>query len=182
MDAAEINSVIISGDEVFKIEIVAADVDEISITTYSEGEYAQQIGLIKEIKNNTLFLKSEFLDILQGGFDKLSAHKVFSFQIKLIVPENINVSVASNIATVIAEGKYENLQIQLKQGNCEVRKFAGNALVNTFTGDIFFEIRKNMRIKASSRNGSIEIPDNMASDTSLKLTSISGNIKVMKTK
>ena len=99
--------------------------------------------MIKEISDDKLFLKSEYIEILQSGYDKLSAHKVFSLEIKLIVPENLKIEIESNIASVTAIGEFEYLQIQLKQGNCEVLNFSGNALVNTFTGNIFFQIEKN---------------------------------------
>lgn len=182
IDAEGIEVIEIAADEVFKIEVKTAETDIIEMTTEAEGEYFNNIGILSRREGNKLIFESTFNKILENGFDKLSAHKVFSIKTEFLIPKNLNVEIASNIASVMAFGDYKNLQIQLKQGNCEVMDFSGNAVVNTYSGDVFFTLKNLVNVEAISRKGTVKIVQDQKSGDVLKLTSISGNIEVRKSK
>lgn len=178
-DAENISSVFLNSDEVYEIKVSAIPGNEIKVKTHSGGEYFNDIGLDAEIKENKLILTSKFRDKLQGGFDKLSAHKVFAIKVFLEVPFHLYIDIVSNLATVYATGNYEKIVVQLKSGSCFLQDFSGNALINTFDGNIEVET-KNAIVEAYSRNGKVKIRQKFYGKNKLKLSSIDGDIIVKK--
>lgn len=176
-DAKNIEQLYIDTDEVFKINIVTSDTKQIILTSHAEGEYFNDISLEMEILQDRMVLTSKFREILQSGYDKLSAHKVFSMEITLEIPENLQVFVKSNIASVTGNGTFKNLQIELKSGFCRLEYFEGNAVINTYSGSIWIAAR-NANITAFSRNGTVKLPPLASGKYQVHLTSINGNISV----
>ncbi len=179
IDASNIQSIRIDSDEVFLVTVKTAAVSQISIKTHSEGEYFDNILLRSKVEGGELVLSSEYPEMLTGGYDKLSAHKVFSLEIELEIPKGLELSVTSNIASLIAEGNFKAVYANLKQGYCHLLDFSGAAEINTYKGDILVGTKKGI-IEASSRHGNVQVPDFLPGRAPLKLTSIDGNIKVVK--
>ncbi|HET7360803.1 MAG TPA: DUF4097 family beta strand repeat-containing protein [Salinimicrobium sp.] len=179
MDIGKITSIFISTDEVFNINIETKPVQTITIISRSGGEYYNDIGLETEIKRDKLIITSRFPEKLQGGYDKLSAHKVFSMSVDLEIPKGMKVEIISNLASVYGSGAYKNLVVQLKSGACYLTNFTGNAIVNTYSGNIEVET-KNARITAHSRHGEVRISEFAVEKYQMNLTSIDGDIIVQK--
>ena len=180
-NASGIESIDILTNEVFKITITATNTDRIRLITHSEGEYFNQILVQTKVDNGNLSLKTSYPQELTGGFDKLSAHKVFSLELELEIPENLEISVDSNIASLITTGSFNQLTANLKDGFCDLRDFAGNATINTYDGNIWVETGSGL-VDAESRNGKVELPKYLRGRNPIKLKSIDGNILVLKTK
>ncbi|MDT0675247.1 DUF4097 family beta strand repeat-containing protein [Autumnicola musiva] len=181
IDASNLDIIEINFDEVYKINIKASETAEIQITTHSEGEYYNNIHLKTEVSGRKLIISSEYPEAFTGGFDKLSAHKVFSLEVNMMIPANRQVYLDSNIASVTAEGDYEDFQVNLEQGYCRLLDFNGNATINTYEGDI--AVRTNFaKIRAESRSGTLNVEDLANGTNLLNLTSINGDISVLKTK
>lgn len=179
LDAHGIKSLYIETDEVFKIHIETTNnSDQVSIFTHSEGEYFNDIALNTEVKENAIYLTTQFREILQSGYDKLSAHKVFSLEVTLEIPENLQIFIKSNIASVEANGIYDFLQIQLNSGYCKLSDFEGNAIINTFKGAINIQTT-DATVTAVSRNGEVMLPAGFSGKHKIKATSINGNISVV---
>lgn len=176
-DAQKLEQLYIYTDEVFKINLLTSDTDQIILTSHTDGEYFNEISLETEMLQNKMILTSKFRKILQGGYDKLSAHKVFSMEITLEIPENIQVFVRSNIASVTGKGTFKNLQIELKSGYCRLEYLEGNAVINTYNGSIWVAAH-NSKITANSRNGRVNMPAPAHGKYQVNLTSINGNISV----
>ena len=177
IDAEGINTIIISSDEVFRLNITAAPVDKITIKTKADGEYFNNISLDTEVQGNTLFLTSRYREILQSGFDKLSAHKVFAMEVFLQIPEDLNVEITSNLAAVFGKGDFKSLFVQLKSGFCTLEDFTGNAVINTYDGNVDVET-EDAAIEANSRHGRINVPVNSFGTHSIQITTINGDIRV----
>ncbi len=178
-DAKNIQELFVSTDEVYEIIIKTSKTDKITLSSHAEGEYYNDISLNVEVQKDRMLLTSAFNKALQGGFDKLSAHKVFSLGLTLEIPEGIDVIIESNIASVIASGTFKNLQIQLQSGYCKLEPFLGNAVINTYKGGIQVST-SNANINAKSRNGKVDIPKDLSGNHEIKLTSIDGDISVVK--
>lgn len=176
-DAQNIEKLYIFTDEVFKINLKTSKTDKIILTSHSEGEYFNDIFLNMELLQDRMILTTQFREILQSGYDKLSAHKVFSLEITLEIPEDLEVFIKSNIASVSGSGTYKNLEIELKSGSCELKNFQGNALVNIYNGSIDVQTQ-NAEITAISRNGNVVVPLEMTGKKKIRLTTINGNIRV----
>lgn len=181
IDAEKLKVLNIETDEVFRIRITAAPVEKINIKTRSEGEYYDNILIETSVKGERLNISTKYPERLTGGFDKLSAHKVFSLEIELEIPEGLEVVVSSNIASLIATGNYESVYAGLKQGYCNLLDFSGKANINTYGGDILVETKTGI-IEANSRHGVVTVPDFLPGRNPIKLTSIDGDITVRKTK
>lgn len=179
INAENIERININSDEVYLINIVASDKDQIMISTHSEGEYYNEIALETSINNKGLIINTSYPRKLTSGYDKLSAHKVFSLEIQLHIPEGMEVNVKSNIANLQGKGNFRSLFAELKQGYCKLIDFSGTAVINTFTGNIFVETKAGI-LQAKSRNGKVEIPDFIPAGNPITLTSIDGDIKVRK--
>lgn len=179
--SAGIKSIIIDTDEVFHIKISTTETNLIKIKTHSEGEYYNQIAINYERVGDRLKLNSSYAENLTGGYDKLSAHKIFSMEIELEIPENLEVSVYSNIASVIGKGTFKSFSANLQQGACRLERFEGNAIINTYNGDISVTTI-GASLDASTRNGTLNVLGDFNGRKTIKLRSLNGNISVLKTK
>jgi hypothetical protein len=181
IDAENLEKVVISADEVFKIDISTHSGKDLVLTTRTEGEYFKDISLKSEFKEKTLLLKSIFRENLRNGNDKLSAHKVFSMELELKVPLDMVVEIDSNLASVSLSGKFSRVFAQLRNGSCFLTDFGGNAIINTIEGNISGTVR-NISVEASSRNGEIALPKVSKGNHKMVVTSINGDIKISETK
>jgi len=179
INAENIESIRINTDEVYLLKITSTESSKIIIETHSEGEYFNEIQLQTQIKGAELEISTKYPERLVNGFDKLSAHKVFSLEIELKVPEGLEIFITSNIASLEAYGDFESIYADLKQGYCKLKEFEGGAVINTYSGNILVETSSGL-IEASSRNGTVQIPDYLPGRNPLRLTSIDGDIMVRK--
>ncbi len=179
IEAGEIKKIRIDTDEAYLISITTANTQQIKISTHSEGEYFNNIKLASSVEGEKLNLTTQYPQRLTGGYDKLSAHKVFSLEIELIIPKHLEVIVNSNIASLSSSGAFKSLHADLNQGYCNLIDFHGIAVVNTFTGNISVETNRG-DIQAYSRNGEVKIPDFIPGLNPIKLNSIDGDILVRK--
>ena len=165
-------------DEVFAIEIITGDFSTIRFISEAEGEYAEELQLQMKQIEETLYVNSLFEAILSSGFDKLSSHKVFAFQLKIFVPEQFQIYLKSNIAQVHLEGKLAYFEADLKNGDCRLVKHEGDANINTYRGNIAIET-KDAQVKAETRSGKLQLEDAEYKNNLLQLKSIEGNIDVI---
>ncbi len=180
-EAGDVKTIILATDEVYKIMVKTAPVETITVKTLAEGEYYNEIGLNSEVIGNVLYLNSNFQEKLQGGFDKLSAHKVFAMEVEMLIPEGLELRINSNLATVHLSGEYEKILVQLKSGSSFLKNFSGDAVINTYNGNINVST-SNALVEAESRNGEVLLPPANGGIHQISLTSINGNIKVQETK
>ena len=179
LDAENVRSIRIDTDEVFKIEVTSSKTPGIRIKTHSEGEYYNEIVLETKILKDELVVTTRYPQILSGGYDKLSAHKVFSLEIEMEVPEGLEIAVNSNIASLITHGKFVAVSANLKEGYCQLLDFEGAAVINTYNGNILVEANSGI-IDAHTRHGKLDIPEFLPRRNPLRITSIDGNILVRK--
>jgi len=179
-EASSIKEVIVQVDEVFNVEIETADSSVITLSTFSEGEYFNDIVIQTKQDLYSFQLNSQYQKILTSGFDKLSAHKVYAVKLRLVIPENLKVVVTSNIASLKATGSFKSLEAELKSGACQLLSFSGKALLNTFQGNIYVETI-SANIKASTNHGNLQIDENLKNGQLMEIKSIYGNIEVKKT-
>lgn len=181
IEAENIEKIIFSSNEVYRIRIRTVTGNVIKISSDAEGEYFNNISLDTEVRSKTLYLSSRYREILQSGYDKLSAHKVFSMEVTLEIPEGITAEINSNLASVYITGTYDSILVQLNSGSCFLKDFSGAAVVNTYDGNIVGNVTSG-NFEAASRHGEIDVPKNTFGSHKLVLTSINGNIKVSETK
>jgi len=179
IDADNIKRISIDTDEVYLLEINSTKTSQIRIKTHSEGEYYDNIMLETLVHGEELNITTQYPERLTGGFDKLSAHKVFSLAVEIEIPEGLEVSIKSNISSLEAKGNFTSVYADLKQGYCKLIEFMGTAVINTYSGNILVETSSGL-IEANSRNGEVDVPEFLPGRNPLRLTSIDGDIMVRK--
>lgn len=181
IDAKNITTVVIEGDDMFNIKLTSGPVATITLKTKSEGEYSEDIVVLSTIKQDSLVISSAYQPLYVNHNDKLSAHKVISIELELIVPEHLNIYGKSNIASAEVYGVYNTLILELSQGNCALKSFTGNAIINTIEGQI--KLNTNYaRVEAYTKTGTIIREEIASGNNEIKLNSVNGNISITNTK
>lgn len=181
IEAKNIEKIFFSSDEIYSVRIKTVEGEQIRILSDAEGEYFNNISLDHEIMNKTLYLSSRYREILQSGYDKLSAHKVFSMEVIVEMPSEMTVEIKSNLASVYVTGSYKNVLVQLNSGSCFFSNFTGDAVVNTYAGNISGSVFP-AEYEVNSRHGQVSVPKNTFGTHKMVLTSINGDIKLSETK
>lgn len=177
----EIKNVVISGSKMFNIKVVASNRKTIVVKSKTEGELSKFSQVI--IKNNeeSLSISTAQQPFLKLDNDKLSAHKVFSVDIELYLPEHLNLDIKSEIATVDISGVFKDVLLELEQGNANLFHFKSNAKIFTTTGHI--NLNTNFaNVTAHSKNGVVTREKLTSGVHTIQINTISGNINVTKTK
>lgn len=176
---ADISTININGNAVFKISVETTTSNTITIDSRIEGEHNEHVVLITETKNNTLYIATKYQPLFTDANDKLSAHKVISIELVLNIPANKSIYVSSDIAFVFVNGQYNNATIELINGDCILKDFVGEATVNTIHGDI--DVYTNYsKLDAFTKNGTLNLGNLSSGNRMLSLYSINGNITVIK--
>ncbi|WP_452220024.1 hypothetical protein [Lacinutrix salivirga] len=179
IDGSTINTIKIAGDDVFRVNVKTHTHKAIRISARSEGEHNDEVVLVANTIENTLNITVNFQPLFKNENDKLSAHKLISTELVLVIPENLEVIITSEIASVELKGKYNPLFIELKNGSCTLSDYYGNARVNTLLGDINVETNF-ATITSNTKSGDITQEKLVAGNNVIILNSINGNIKVTK--
>lgn len=179
LSANHIETISITGNQIFSISISTSKTDKINVTSTLDGEYQNDFQIEIKEENKTLRLSLEHISLTEIPDDKRNAHKVIGATLHLQIPERLSLNIYSDIGSVVLNGNFNDLLIELLQGHCNIEGKAQSATINTFDGNINVET-KNATIKASSNHGKIKL-DKFSKTTSLwKLRSINGDIRVAK--
>ncbi len=179
INAHDVNSISIDGNQIFNINVTTSKTEFIKIYSLVDGEHQDHYQVVTEQKDGILYLKLEKLSLSIIPDDKRNAHKIVAVNLSLEIPENINLSIVSDIGFVDVNGDFELLTIELIRGNCKVIGTAAKAIINTIDGHITIET-KNAKVNATSNNGNVIIDDFKTLVSSWKLQSINGDITVLK--
>ena len=174
-----ISEVIIDGEQIFNISVVTKKTETISLKSLSDGEYGNDYKVISEVKGKRLFVKLKRVAIVDTPDDKRNAHKVIAATLKIIMPEELNLSIKSDIGSVEAKGKFKQLNFNLSQGGCNIDATARLATVRTIDGNIFVKT-SNAVIETDSHHGLVDFPSDMFGFNVWRLSTNGGNITVKK--
>lgn len=179
LSATSIKTIAINGNQIFNISVSTSKTDKITVTSMLDGEYQNDFQVVIEEENHVLNLGLEHLSLFEIPDDKRNAHKVIAATLRLEIPEQLILTILSDIGSVDLKGDFKSLYVELLQGQCHVVGEAETATINTLDGDINVET-KHAKIEASSNHGSVVLDQFKSVRTYWKLTSINGNIKVAK--
>ena len=180
LDASHISNIKIDGNNLFKINITSQVTNSVDMLMKVEGEDNEQILLLSRVQNDTLYLGSSYQPLFTPPDNKSSAHKQISIELVLQIPENVNLFLKSDIASVFISGNYHNVLIELLNGHFKTKQFSGNLAVNTLLGDIDVGTN-NAIVNCSTRNGTIFQEKLIAGQNQISLNSVNGDITVTKT-
>lgn len=179
VDAQDIQSIHINSDLIFKIKISAQPTDKIILNTIIDGETSTSTLVHVNIADTRLEITTGRLPDYSPFNDKLSAHKVLSIELDLIIPQNLSVNIRSTLAEVTLAGHYKDVAIGLGRGGFigEDLRFR-ESVITTISGNISLLLSK-ATVVASSRNGTAQIDFSLKAGPSCILQSIYGDIEAL---
>ena len=174
-----IETIVINGNQIFKISVSTSKTDKIKILSTLDGEYQNEFQVVSRVNNHTLTLGLEHLSFLEIPDDKRNAHKVIAATLRMEIPEDLSLQILSDIGSVDMKGDFKSLYIELLQGGCDVEGTSKTATINTLDGDISV-VTKSAFVEANSNHGKVTIASFYNATSIWKLKSINGNITVVK--
>jgi len=174
-----ISEIIVDGDQIFDIKVIAEKSETILIKAVSDGEYGNDYQVISEVKGKQLFIALKRISVEKTADDKRNAHKVVAAALEIKLPENMRLSIKSDVGSLDAKGKFNELKINLSQGGCNIKGTARLSNIKTVDGNIFVRT-KNAIIQTDSHHGLVDFPSDMLGFNVWKLTTNGGNITVKK--
>ncbi len=180
--AEGIESFLIDGNGVHSLSVITEDVDVISVNVHLEGETSEEIVIKEHMEGSKLELGFGSWPLAKVYNDKLSAHKVVSVGVTLIIPERLFVSITSNTTAVFAQGTFNTLYVSIEDGNCVVKNFNGNANLTTNSGVILVTVaNKTTSALALSTYGSIKNDLKSTGVFTINAKSVHGDITLQQT-
>ena len=176
-DAKLITKVVVNGNEIFNTDVVETDGDFIKIESITDGEYQNDFRIVSELKANILYIALQASSIENLPDDKRNAHKVIAATLKIKMPSKKSLSIKSNVGSVNLNGNFNEINVELKQGDFIMEGVAKLAIIKTFDGNIYAKT-KNTIIETDSHHGLVSIPNGSFGFNLWKLKTIGGNIKV----
>ena len=181
-NASGFENLVLQADNVFTVTISAEKTDKISVKTHVEGEYYESVVVNTSEENKNLTLTTGYSPFFERENDKLGAHKVIAIDMLITVPETLQVEVRSKIASVLAEGTFDNIFVALENGTCHLINFTGNATLYTKEGSILVYANPSVTAQATSKKG--KIINQLSESGTYKITaeSITGSITLLQNK
>lgn len=177
-DAVELIQV--NAENCFEVVLETGKNDAIEIEAQMDGEYSNDLQMKVSEVGNTLVLGAGFQPGFRNPNDKLSAHKVVSVALKIILPDYKNVEVFGQSARIMAYGDYMNLDVTLSDGTCELHNVTEEVSVRTQSGNILVSANK-AKIYAETKYGTLSNNPIPKGFNQYKLNSVTGDIILSKT-
>lgn len=172
-----VESIVVEGEQCYRILLETADTREVHIAAEMEGEYQEALLIQSEVLGNTLRISTGFAPDFELPNDKLGAHKVFSVDLRIVLPRYQRVTLFAGNGQVAVRGRYRTFKARMDGGNIRLEHLAERTDIRTRTAGIDAQISHGT-ITADSRYGRVEIGDVPAGGPSYQLQSNQGNIRV----
>lgn len=179
ISSESIKDVVIDGNQIFKIDIITHDLQEICLQSQIDGEYLEFFQITKTIKNGAINIQLEENPVISVPDDKRNAHKVVAAKLMLTIPNGLSVHIVSDVGSVSLIGTFNLLSIQLLEGFCEIEGTALASTINTIDGNISIRTSKG-KVIANTRYGKLALASFNKKDEVWRLKSIHGDITVTK--
>ncbi|WP_298487972.1 hypothetical protein [uncultured Maribacter sp.] len=176
-----ISTIEIDATNCYKIEVVTTDGNEVILEALIDGEYQKDLLLNVSERDASIGIKTEFQPVFVSPNDKLSAHKVVSIALKIMLPKDKDVLLLGTNSNIVASGTYKSLRVSLEDGICNLSTITGDVFVTTKSGDIIVKNEQGKFI-TYSKYGKIKKEDFPEGETLFNLTTITGNILLNKVK
>ena len=170
-----ISMISIDASNSFEIEMVTHTENEMMIEAAIEGEYQDDLQLKIDFEGTTINVGAGFDSNFKNPNDKLSAHKVISIALKILLPEYKNVVVFGKECNVNISGNYKLLKVNLDDGLCALNSVSEKAMITTQSGNITVN-SSEAKIVADSKYGKVTGDTFEVGENQYILSTITGNI------
>lgn len=173
-----IKSVVIDSDYVFETNVRTAPIASISVKAKIEGEYYSETLLKTHVSEGILHITTGKTPNFVQHNDKLSAHKVLSIVLEIMMPSQLDFTLQSALSQLHISGAFRDVQIDLSRGGVKAEKFSfRESNINTLNGSInasVFEAKPSL----FSRNGKVFLDPLIEGNASLIARSVHGDIHI----
>ena len=167
----------IDGANCYAINLKTTTGNELVVEASIEGEYTKDLAVKLEEDGDNILVSTGFLPSFKAPNDKLSAHKVVSISLSVLLPEYSQVQLYGTYSNVKAKGIFRALDISIADGNCFLHAQAENTAVKTQTGEIRLMQTKGV-VAANTKYGKIHKGNVPSGNCNYNLYSIEGDIWV----
>jgi hypothetical protein len=181
-DATTIDTITIDGNGIYKINVQTAVTTSISIIATIDGETYENIVITSKPSLNEITFGVGSTPGFIPENDKLAAHKIIAIELKVLVPEDNNVTIGSDIADFEGSGVFKCLSVALSQGACTVNNFKGNGVFYSLLGDLKIQTFPEVSGTAISQYGIVENTLRKHQKFEIMAESTHGNIYLTQTK
>ncbi|NNC34247.1 MAG: hypothetical protein HKO09_05190 [Croceitalea sp.] len=164
----------------FVVNVNSSNSPQMIVKASMEGEYQKDLVVRIEEDGQNVLVSADFLPNFIQPNDKLSAHKVISIALDLIIPANTNISIHGTTSDVAVQGIYKTVEITLSDGVCRLQHQSETTKVQTQKGNIILRTNKG-RITAQSIYGKVLNTEIPKGNGSYILNSVEGDITIQKT-
>ena len=171
----EIKRLLIQGEDCYRIRILTQQSREVRLEAEMQGEYQEALVVRTEKLGATLRVGTEYAPGFNLPNDKLGAHKVFSVDLMVIVPEDIEIIVNARNCELRTTGWLQSLEATLDSGMCILEHQGETTTVRTRRAGIEAYIKRGT-IAASSQFGPTEIEDIPSGPQTYRFESTHGGI------
>jgi len=172
-----VESVVVDGSQCFQISLETAQTREVIVEAEMEGEYQSEVMVVTETLGNTLRISTGFVPGFEVPNDKLSAHKVLSVKLRVVLPRYQRVSLAAGSCRVETSGTFRDLKIHIAEGGCLLAHVAERTEVTTASAPITALIGRGV-VEAHSRYGKVQLENIPPGDPEFVFRSTRGDIRV----
>ncbi|WP_438963291.1 hypothetical protein [Winogradskyella sp.] len=176
--ADHIKEIFVDGNQLFLIDVKTSRSNIISINSIVDGEYENEYQIFTSINGDRLDIKLEQIAFREIADDKRNALKVIAAKLLLEIPQKKNLSIESDIGSVILNGSFNSISIQLQQGYCNLKGNTKEALINTIDGNINIQTGDAKIVSAVTNNGKVNIYPFKVKSSLYNLKSINGDISI----
>lgn len=173
----EINRLLVQGEDCFRIRILSQPSREVRLEAEMQGEYQEALVIRTEKLGTTLRVGTEFAPGFDLPNDKLGAHKVFSVDLLLIVPEDLEIVLTARNCELRTEGNLHAFEATIDGGICILEHRGTLTSVRTQRAAIEAHINRGT-ILANSQFGATDIDPIPAGPESYRFESTYGGISV----
>ncbi len=159
----------------FEIDLVTSDGNELVVEAKIDGEYEKDLLLNVSEVGSTIRVGTDFQPSFVNPNDKLSAHKVISIALKVILPKQKEVHVFGTNCNVAATGSYNLLKVSLNDGRCDLIDVSETVEVITQSGHISVKYSQ-AAISAKSKYGKVIGNAPKDGDDYYNLNTVTGDI------
>lgn len=171
----EITAITLDATNSFELSVNTARGNEMLLEASFDGEYSNDLLINVRESGKTLMVSTGFQPNFKNPNDKLSAHKVISIALKVVLPERKRVTIYGTGCKVTAKGKYDTLKITLSDGLTFLKNVQGIVEVASQSGTISVAAASGS-INASTKYGRVGPNEIPFGDVIYNLSSVTGDI------
>ena len=159
----------------FEIDLATSEGNELLIEAQIDGEYDKDLLLNISEEGSTIRVSAGFQPNFVHPNDKLSAHKVVSIALKIVLPKQKDIHVFGTNCNVIVTGNYNFLKVSLNDGRCELNNVSENVEVVTQSGHISARY-SHAAVSAKSKYGKVTGTISKKGNSEYNLSTVTGDI------